>query len=79
MSILDFLQFQLPAAARAFDGSIDPPEKILSDLAPSITSVTDIQAIPTPLLAMLNMVIGTKDLSWSQSILCLHAPGHHVE
>ena len=79
MSVLDFLQFQLPAAAQAFDGSIDPSEKILSDLAPSIISITDIQAIPTPPLTMLNMLIGTKDLSWSRLILCLHAPGHHAE
>ncbi|PPQ88837.1 hypothetical protein CVT25_010268 [Psilocybe cyanescens] len=65
LSVLDFLQFWLPGASQAFNGSINLPEKFLSSLAPSTISMADIQAIPTPPLAVLNTLIYAKDY-WVQ-------------
>jgi len=79
LSIVDFLKFRLPAAARSFDGSFTPSQEFLSSLSPTITTIEEIQVIPTPPLAVLNELVNMPELSVSQSVLCLHAPGFIAE
>ena len=79
LSILDFLKFRLPAVARAANGFFDPSQKFLSSLTPTLTKIEEIQAIPTPPLAVLDGLVKAPELLQSQSILCLHAPGFIME
>ncbi len=48
LSVVDFLKFCLPAATQSFNGSFAPSQKLLSSLTPTITTIEEIQAIPTP-------------------------------
>ena len=78
LSILDFLKFHLPAAAQAIDGS-NQLQNFLSSTTPTITSIDEIRTIPTPPLAVLNLVLNklvkAPDLSALWSVLFPHAPG----
>lgn len=78
LSILDFLKFHLPTAAQAIDGS-NKLQNFLSSTTPTITSIDEIRTIPTPPLAVLNLVLNklvkAPDLSASWSVLFPHAPG----
>ena len=79
LSVVDFLKFCLPAATQSFNGSFAPSQKLLSSLTPTITTIEEIQAIPTPPFAVLDELMKAPELSVSQSILSLHAPGFITE
>jgi len=72
LSILDFLQFRLPVVARS---PITDCQKYLSSLPPTITSIKEIQSIPTPSLDVINELARVPDVTFYRSILCPHAPG----
>jgi hypothetical protein len=79
LSVVYFLKFCLTAATRFFDGSFAPSQKLRSSLTPTITTIEEIQAIPTPPFAVLDELMKAPELSVSQSILSLHAPGFITE
>lgn len=72
LSILDFLQFPLPAVARS---PINDCRKYLSSRLPTITSVDQIQTVPTPSLDVIKELARSPDITLYRSILCPHAPG----
>lgn len=72
LSILDFLQFSLPVVART---PITNGQQYFSTLTPTITIIEEIKFIPTPPLTILDDLVKRPEASFSQSVLCLHAPG----
>ena len=72
LSILNFLQFPLPALARS---PINDCQKYLSSLLPTITSLEQIQTILTPSLDVVKELVRLPDITFYQSILCPHTPG----
>jgi hypothetical protein len=74
LSILDILKFPLPAVARSITGPYQV-QNFLSHLIPTVTTINEIQVIPTPPLTVLDELVRSPDLSVSQSVLCSHMRG----